>query len=103
MRENSGEKCQFPGSQDDGIARAEAAMRHSTQSDAAIKEVLKVAQTRVPSQKEIAFFAKHGCVRPHRPPPRKDHKGVGPGGPPGSGSRQIVRDENQFEAAPRWR
>jgi len=49
--------------QDDGIARAEAAMRMSPQTDEQIQEVLKKAQTRLPSQKEIEFFAKHGCAQ----------------------------------------
>lgn len=48
--------------QDEGIARAEAAMRGSTQSDESIKEILKAAQTRPPSQKEIEFFSKHGLA-----------------------------------------
>ncbi len=38
-------------------------MRMSPQTDEQIQEVLKKAQTRLPSQKEIEFFAKHGCAQ----------------------------------------
>ena len=54
--------------QDEGIARMEASMQPSTQADEEIREVLQQAQRRLPSAKEVDFFAKYGYPMGQDPP-----------------------------------
>jgi hypothetical protein len=46
----------------------EASMQPSTQADEEIREVLQQAQRRLPSAKEVEFFAKYGYPMGQDPP-----------------------------------